>query len=100
MSKLEKLREQLEHMEYYNNMAPFPVYDTEIVADLRNLIEDMSTEDQRIYDDLPVIACKHCNSLHIVEDDNGNEVCMRCGSNETKYYSNIDDYLTKTEKDG
>ena len=99
MRKLDKLREQLEEMEYYNRgTSPFPVYDTEIVEDLRKQLEKMSTEDQRIYDDLPVIACKHCDSLHIVEDDNGNEVCVRCGSNETKYYTNIDDYLTKTEK--
>lgn len=100
MRRLEKLREQLETMEYHNRMAPFPIYDTGIVNDLKKQLEKMSTKNQKIYDDLPVIACKYCDSLHIIEDDNNNEVCVRCGSvNDVKYYENIDDYLTKTEKD-
>jgi DNA-directed RNA polymerase subunit RPC12/RpoP len=52
------------------------------------------------YDDLPVAACKYCNSLHIQIDDVENDVCMRCGSvNEIVLYKDIDDYLEKTKKD-
>lgn len=48
------------------------------------------------YDELPVVACKHCKSLHIITDEEENEHCMRCGSkNEIIIYKDIDDYLSK-----
>jgi DNA-directed RNA polymerase subunit RPC12/RpoP len=46
------------------------------------------------YDEVPVVACKYCNSLNIQEDDNGNDLCMRCSSiNEIKHYKTIHEYL-------
>lgn len=52
------------------------------------------------YDAIPLVACKYCKSLHIREDDNGNDLCMRCSSiNEIENYETIDKYLEKV-KDG
>jgi len=56
----------------------------------------MSVEE---YDAMSVVACRYCKSLHIVNDDLENDICMRCGAvNEIDIYSNIDDYLEKNEK--
>jgi len=74
-------------------MAPFPVYDTEYVNDVINLINKM--ENTKIdYDELPVVACKFCNSLYIENDEVENDICMRCGTiNELVIYNTIHDYL-------
>lgn len=46
------------------------------------------------YNKLPVAACKHCKSLHIVTDDEENEHCMRCGAkNEIIIYEDINHYF-------
>lgn len=46
------------------------------------------------YDDVPVVACKYCFSLNIQEDDNGNDLCIRCSSiNEIKHFKTIHEYL-------
>lgn len=51
------------------------------------------------YDELSVVACKHCKSLHIENDDLENDICMRCGSvNDIEIYNNIDQYLEKNEE--
>lgn len=51
------------------------------------------------YNELPVAACKHCGSLHIVNDDLENDHCIKCGSvNEIEVYSTIDEYLEKRKK--
>jgi hypothetical protein len=86
-------KKQLKDMEYYNSMAPFNVYDSEDVNDLKKLIKRMESKE---YDKEPVVACKYCNNLHIVTDELDNNVCMKCGSvNELKEYSNIEEYLKK-----
>lgn len=86
-----------EELLYYNRLAPFPVYDTEYIKDISNKIKEM--EESKIdYDELPVVACKYCNSLHIENDEVENDVCMRCGSiNELIIYKNIHDYLNSKE---
>lgn len=87
------LSDEKKHLEYYNAMAPFPVYDTEYVNDVSNLINKM--ENTKIdYDELPVVACKFCNSLYIENDEVENDICMRCGTiNELVIYNTIHDYL-------
>ena len=90
-----------EHLEYHNNMAPFPVYDTGYVRDVEQRIENME-QAKTNYDELPVAACKYCNSLWVENDEVENDVCMRCGSvNELTIYKDIDDYIerTNTEED-
>lgn len=79
-------------MNYHNNMAPFPPYDTEYVSEVKEVIENM--EKSKInYDELPVAACKYCDELHILIDELENDICMRCGSiNEITVYNNIHEF--------
>lgn len=96
--KLNLLKETLVHMEYYNNLAPFPVYDTEIVQDLKDFIK-MAEKERTEYDELPVACCKHCLDLFIIEDEAGNDICGRCGSvNEILIFDDIDKYLEEKDK--
>lgn len=81
-------------MEHYNNMAPFPVYDTEVVQDLKDFIKMSEKSKKEMYDDLPVASCKHCLDLFVMEDEAGNDICGRCGSvNEIRIFNNIHEYL-------
>ena len=90
---LQYLREHLDHLMYYNKMAPFPVYDTEYVEEVKNTIMKLENENKIDYNDEPVVACKYCKSLHIVIDEVDNNICMRCGSvNELKEFKNIHEY--------
>lgn len=79
-------------MTYYNDMAPFPVYDTEYVEIIQNELNKMKANE---YNDDPVEACGSCGSLHIISDDMElHNVCMRCGSvNDLIKYENIEEYL-------
>ena len=90
---LKFLKKLLEHLEYYNKMAPFPVYDTDYVKDIKQIIMNIENETQSNYDEEPVVACKYCKSLYIKYDDVNNDICMRCGSvNELKEFKNIYEY--------
>lgn len=90
----------VEHMEYYNQMSPFPVYDTEVVALIKERLEYMKKLETEDYDKMPVAACKYCKNLHIVSDDVENDICMRCGSiNEIEIYSNIHEYEAAVKDD-
>ena len=73
-------------------MAPFPVYDTDYVKDVKKELDKM--EDNIIdYDDLPVVACRYCDNLYIESDAIENDVCMRCGAiNEITIFENIFKY--------
>jgi len=74
-------------------MAPFPVYDTEYVEEVKNIIMKLENENKINYNEEPVVACKYCKSLHIVIDEVDNNICMRCGSvNELKEFKNIHEY--------
>ena len=95
---LKKYRELLKHMKYYNSLAPFPVYDTDYVNDLENKIKEIMN-DKKDYDDEPVVACKHCKSLHVVSDEIDNTICMRCGAiNELQEFKNIYEYKEHINK--
>ncbi len=94
MSKdiLKELEELYEHVTYYNRMAPFPVYDTEYVQEIKDAI-DMITNSDKNYDELPVEACANCKNLFLVVDDVDNIICMRCNSiNEVDKYDDIYEY--------
>jgi len=79
-------------------MSPFPIYDTEYVKTIKKLINKMKNSKED-YDSLPVAACRHCKSLHIITDELENDVCARCGSeNDIEIYSNIDTYLKAKKK--
>lgn len=89
--KKKHLGKLFDHLDYYNKMAPFPVYDTEYVAKVKEEYEKI--DDDFDYDSLPVEACKYCKSLHIVMDDDDNNICFRCGTvNELQTFNNIHEY--------
>lgn len=99
MSKeiLKQLNKLYKHVEYYNKMNIFPYYDTEWVGDIKNYINKIKMNKDNDYDKEPVFACKHCGTLVVPNqyevDDDGNEICMRCGSvNEAIEYKNIFEY--------
>jgi len=90
---LKTLKKLLEHLEYYNKMAPFPVYDTDYVKDVNNKIKEIMENNKKDYDDEPVVACKYCKSLHIETDELENDICIKCGSvNELQSFKNIYEY--------
>lgn len=94
---LSQLKVQLKFMEDANLFAPFPVYDTGDILILRNKMAQLEAEEKCNYDELPVVACKNCKSLHIVVDEVDNSICMRCNSiNELVEFPNIFEY--KKEK--
>lgn len=81
-------------------MAPFNVFDSEYVKDVDNYIK-MIEDNKKDYDSEPVVACKYCKNLHIVTDEDVNNICMRCGSvNDIVEFENIYEYLKfKNAKD-
>jgi hypothetical protein len=60
----EELTKEIKRREHANMMAPFPVYDTDIINDLKLL--NMITKKQD-YNNVPVTYCKTCLKLHIKE---------------------------------
>lgn len=87
------------HMDYYNKIAPFPVYDTEIVSKIKEAVDEIDKNEDIDYDALPVIACKHCKSLNIRIDDFDNDICMRCGEyNQLEEFENIYEYQKVYDK--
>ena len=98
MSKeiLKQLNKLYKHVEYYNKMAPFPPFCTELQQNIRDKINEIKME-KKDYDKEPVFACKHCGTLVVPNqyevDDDGNEICQRCNSvNDVKEYKNIFEY--------
>lgn len=100
MSKNKLILNQLiklkSHVEYYNEMSPFPIYDTEFLENLKMEIDDLQKAETN-YDDEEVTFCTHCKSLFIeIDEDTGLNICGRCGSvNETTTLPNIYLYLQK-----
>lgn len=89
---LKYLKKLLKHVEHYNKLAPFPVYCTDWVKDIKNRIKLMK-ENEFNYDEESVVACKYCKSLHIVDDEDMNAICFRCGSvNELQEFKDIFEY--------
>lgn len=98
--KIKYLKKQLDHLQYYNKLAPFPIYDTEYVEEVKNEIMKLEDENKIDYDNEPVVACKYCKSLHIISDDINNNICMRCGSvNELREFPNIYKYKNFVNND-
>jgi hypothetical protein len=94
MSKLtlKQLKKQLDHVEYYNMMSPFPIYDTEYVAKIKETMDAIEKSKEN-YDELPVVACNSCKSLHIIVDEVENSICMKCNSmNDLIEFKDIHEY--------
>lgn len=89
---LEYFKNLLEWMTYYNEMSPFPIYDTEYVQMVENKIKELSKSDID-YDSIPVTACAVCDDLRIEVDELDNDICMRCGTiNDIRIFKTIFDY--------
>lgn len=96
---LKYLGKLLSHVTYYNKLSPFPVYDTDWVQEIKDRIKQMKNSKED-YDNEPVVACKYCKSLHIVNDEYENGYCYKCGSvNEFITYNNIFEYKNNIDKD-
>lgn len=100
-SKYERyLRKLLKDYTRANRFSPFPFYDTELIEVLTNKINKMQDR-KKHYDSMPIACCKHCNSLHIIEDEVGNDACLSCGAEGTdiiEVYDNIFEYAKATGK--
>ena len=87
MRKRISIEKEIERREQANLYAPFPVHDTEIIADLKIYLKykrEMITK-KADYNNVPVTYCKTCGSLHIktVEFDNGQDpldYCVACSN--------------------
>ncbi len=82
--KHEELIREIERREYYNQMAPFPVYDTETIIDLKKL--NMITAKDNSNNE-PITYCKTCLSIHIKtvdfkDTDKTVDYCVACSNTE------------------
>lgn len=84
-----------------NLYTPFSIHDSEYIEELNKRLDNLKIkiemDSKKDYDKEPVFACKHCGTLVVPNqyevDDDGNEICMRCGSvNEAIEYKNIFEY--------
>ena len=84
----EKLNKEIKRREYYNSMAPFPVYDTDIINDMKSLSERVKMQD---FNNEPICYCKTCLSIQIKtvkfpEGPNGEkrdvDYCLACSNTE------------------
>lgn len=86
----QKLHKEILRREHANTMAPFPVYDTEVIIDLKILKKIM--EKTPDYDEVSVDYCKTCLSLSLkdikIPSENSNSkedavtYCISCGNTE------------------
>ena len=81
----DQLIAEIERREYWNLQAPFPVYDTEVIDDLKKL--NMMTK--QIANNEPITYCKTCLSIYIktvefpeTETGENRDVhyCVPCGN--------------------
>lgn len=84
-----KLEEEIKRRELINSYSPFPVYDTEIINDLKKREEMISRKSD--FNNVPVEYCKTCLSLKLktVEFENSEAgenrdvtYCVPCGNTE------------------
>lgn len=62
--KLDSLKKEIARREKANNMAPFPVYDREVIQDFK-VIQKTMERSKDDYDELKVDYCKTCLSLSL-----------------------------------
>lgn len=99
------LKGKYDKMNYYNQMAPFPPYDTDYVKSVKDKIEEVEKSDID-YDNEPVVSCKYCKSLHITTEhdettDTDYDVCNKCfTTNEVIEFKNIDEYIEHLKEHG
>jgi len=76
------LKIEAERREYYNRMAPFPIFDTEIINDIKKLSMITAKDNSNRQ---PVTYCKTCLSIKIKTVDiegseEGIDYCVTCSN--------------------
>lgn len=103
----ELLGKLIEHIDYYNNLSPFPLWDSYYT----NLLKENFKMNKVDYDLEPVDCCKFCKNVHIIPDENGNDICSKCNNvvnDDYETFENIFAYIDvygdiwgmKYDKDG
>lgn len=88
------LKKLLNHVDNYNNLSPFPLWDSYYTEKLREKLKMEKTK----YDEEPVECCRYCKNLHIIKDEEDNDICFKCGNivnNDCEEFENIELYLKK-----
>lgn len=90
--KKEVLEKLINHIDYYNNLSPFPLWDSYNT----NILKENFKMNKIDYDLEPVDCCKFCKNIHILPDENGNDVCSKCNNivnDDYETFENIFDYM-------
>lgn len=100
----EYLTKLANHLNKYNKMSPFPIYDTEYVSKVEEEIEKLEKTENINYDTLPVHACVWCSSLHVtIEEEDGvqYDLCNRCFNTDgITEFKNIHEYQNFLKDNG
>lgn len=93
----DKLTKEIHRREVCNLVGPFPIYDTEVLRDLKILNKMITKQDD--YNNVPVTYCKTCLSLHLkdikfdkklsngnkrTEDQSKVTYCIPCGNTDVE----------------
>ena len=81
MKKGINLAEEIKRREYYNSLAPFPVFDTEVIEDMKKKNRMVTRKDD--YNNVPVSYCKTCLSIsikNIKSPELAEGYCASCGN--------------------
>ena len=95
------LKKLINDYETANLYSPFPVYDTELVQELKDELKRVMADKKTDYDSLPVACCKHCKSHKLIIDEDENDICLRCGAHGNdivEIHENIFEYSKVTGK--
>lgn len=88
----------LEKVDEQQANGPFPTRDSGIIKEYKGKLKENAVR----YDNEPVTACPHCESLYLVDTDDALE-CFNCGHSidekDVVVYSSIINYLARHDED-
>lgn len=92
----EDLKHFLEKVDNQQNNGPFPTRDSGTIEELKGKLEENAIQ----YDNEPVTACPHCESLYL-RDEDGKLECFNCGheiaEEDVVVYKSIFSYIARHE---
>jgi len=96
----QELQKFLEKVDSEQDVGPFTLRDSGIAEELHKKLETNALR----YDNEPVTACPHCNSLYLIDNDvTGKLECYNCGheieEKDVVIFKSIHDYLDESSKD-
>lgn len=90
------LKHFLSKVEGQQDNGPFPTRDSGIIEELKGKLEENAVK----YDNEPVTACPHCESLYL-RDEDGVLECFNCGheieEKDVVVHKSIYSYITRNE---